>query len=459
MKNGIFRSIPIIIIISLFITVISGLSIEPIDEQTHIVILHINDPHGKLLPYDEKDAKDVGGMTRVATLIRKIRNENPDNTLVLHAGDELSRGDDPTICVGGEVNMLVMDSIGFDAFTPGNGDFYFGLSNLLKQTALMKVPVIHANVFHKENGEQIFPSYIIKEINGIKIGILGLGFVRKEHPSGRVLKLDDPIETAKALLPEIEKKSDIVIALTHIGLGADKLLAEKVPNIDVIVGGHSHNKLDRPMLVPRRDGNSRVVVVQAGEYTRYLGRLDIYVNKEESGNYEISKADGRMITIDDSIEEDEIVSGIIKGYSDRLSEVLCTLDATLRYKNTKEPTIGEFAADAVKIRSGCDVALLDKDSIQKGIEKGKVTLRDVCRIHPWHNHILIFNLTGKQLREALSERNAFVSGKVSDKGEIYKVAVDEFLWSNIKSLKDVPFEETGMTINNILVEHFRELGR
>jgi 5'-nucleotidase/UDP-sugar diphosphatase len=470
MKNRILRILPIIIILSLIVNVISGLSIESDNSLKNIIILHINDTHGHLTPYDDDKSKDIGGMTRVATLIKEMKKENPDSTLILHAGDELSRGDAPTVCFGGEVNMQVIDSIGFDAFTPGNGDFYFSVSNLLKQITFMKVPVLLSNVVYKNNEERLFPSYIIKEVNGVKIAILGFGVIREDHPSGRILKLRDPIQSTKEILPEIMGKSDIIIALSHIGLGADILLAEKCPEIDIIVGGHSHNQLNEPMFVPKKDGKGNVIIVQAGEYTKYLGQLDIGLKKSDSGKYKIVKADGKLIPIDNKIKEDNIALDIIKKYDDKLSEVLCELDDDIPYKKNSNNPIGIFTAEAVRLNTGSDIALIDLGSVERGIRKGKVTLKEACMIHPWHNQILIYELTGKQIQEVLSEKDSYIAGctyvksdgiadniKINglalDKSKTYIVAFDEFLSTYTKSLQGLQFEETGKTINNIIIDY------
>jgi 2',3'-cyclic-nucleotide 2'-phosphodiesterase (5'-nucleotidase family) len=245
------------------------------DEPNHLVILYINDTHGQLMPHDTENTKDVGGIARIAAKIKEIKGANHGPTLVLHAGDELSRGDLLTVYYGGEVNMLAMEAAGFDAFTPGNGDFYFGAGNLIKQTNLVKFPTLHANVVFKENGERLFKPYVIKEIAGIKVAIIGLGVVRVDHPAGLNLNLQDYIATAKELIPNLRNEADLVIALTHIGLDADKALAKEIPQIDIIVGGHSHNQLDRPLRIPRSNGKGDVIVVQAGELGHFLGYLDV----------------------------------------------------------------------------------------------------------------------------------------------------------------------------------------
>ena len=443
-------------------TVLSGWCAEPI----HLVILHINDTHGKLLSYDTESSKDIGGIARIATEIKEIRAENK-NTLVLHAGDDLSRGDMVTSCFGGEANMLAMESAGYDAYTPGNGDFYFGVNNLIKQTSLVKFPTLMANIVYKKDEKLIFQPYVIKEIGGIRVAILGLGYIHEEHPSSKLLNLLDPITVAKKYIPILRDKSDIIIALTHIGIGADFLLAGKVPEIDVIVGGHTHNLLEKPMMIPRLKGKGSVVIVQAGELGQYLGRLDLDIKADESGKYEVIKADETLIPINNKIKDDEEVTQILKPYTDKLSEVLFTSKVVITKKE-----MGNLIAETVRSQTGSDIAMLDIESVQNGIKEGDVTLAKIYAIHPWRNRMLMLELTGEQIKRALSEKDTYVSGfsyTKSDKkvGNLnigktsmeltrkYKVAMDEYLWAYTPSLSDVSFTDTGKRVDSILLNYFR----
>jgi len=444
--------------------VLSGWCAEPI----HLVILHINDTHGKLLPYNTESSKDIGGIARIATKIKEIRTENKD-TLVLHAGDDFSRGDMVTSCFGGEVNMLAMESAGYDAYTPGNGDFYFGINNLIKQTSLVKFPTLMANIVYKKDDKLIFQPYVIKEIGGIRVAILGLGYIHEEHPSSKLLKRLDPITVAKKYIPILQEKSDIIIALTHIGIGADLLLAGKVPEIDVIVGGHTHNLLEKPMMIPRLNGKGSVVIVQAGELGQYLGRLDLDVKADESGKYEVIKADETLIPINNKIKNDEDIAQILKPYTDKLSEVLFISKVAITKKEMENIT-----AEAVISQTGSDIAMLDIESVQNGVKEGNVTLAKIYAIHPWRNRLLMFELTGEQIKRALSEKDAIVSGfsYTKSNGKIdsikigeanieptktYKVAMDEFLWAYIPSLSNVSFSDTGERVDTILIKYFENM--
>lgn len=453
-----------IIILPLFIYVNSE------TQPTHIVILHINDTHGNLIAYDKTN--QVGGIARMATIINQVRSENKDNTLVLHAGDEFSRGDEITVCFGGEPNMLAIEMMGYDAFTPGNGDFYYGVKNLIKQTSLIKVPILLSNIVYKDTNERIFQPYIIKEIKGIKIGIFGLGVIREDHPSSRNIKQLDPIVVAKEIIPELRKKSDIIIALTHIGIGADILLAQKLPEIDIIVGGHTHNKLDKPMTVPRKNGKGEVIIVQAGEYTQFLGRLDMYVQKNQSNHYEIVNSDGQLIPIDGKVQEDKAISEFLKQYTDKLSQKITTFKNDIPKTDKSDSPIGKFLAEAVKIETNSDISLLDLSSAQSGIKAGDLTLGQIYKIHPWRNQILIYQLKGEQIQKILYEKDAFVFGcdyeksngkinklmineKEADLNKIYKVAVDEYLSYSLKSLKNISYLETDKTIDDIFLEYLK----
>ncbi len=440
------------------------------NEATHIVILHTNDTHGNLIAYDK--TKQIGGIARTATLIKQIKKENPNNTLVLHAGDEFSRGDEITVCFGGEANMLTMEMMGYDAFTPGNGDFYFGVENLLKQTSLVKIPILLSNIVYKDSNRRIFQPYIIKEIDGIKIGILGLGVIREDHPSSRNIKQLDPIVIAKEIVPEIQKKSDIIIALTHIGIGADILLAQKLPEIDVIVGGHTHNKLDEPMTVPRKNGKGDVIIVQAGEYTQFLGRLDIYVQKGISNNYEIVKSKGQLISIDGKIQEDKAILELLNQYKDKLSQKVKVFKSDIPKTDKPDSPIGKFIAEAVKVETGSDVCLLDISSAQTGIKAGDLTLGQIYKILPWRNQILIYQLTGEKIQKILLEKdfivfgcdyeksngkieNLMIGGKEVEPHKTYKIAIDEYLSYSLNSIKDVSYLETGKTIDHIFLEYLK----
>ena len=464
-KRFVFFSLCLII----FAQVFSIWGDEAKQEYTDLVILHINDTHGRLLPFDAQDKKTIGGIARLATLIKKIRNENDGHVLLLHAGDIFSRGDALTVYYGGEVNLAAMDAMDYDAFTPGNGEFYFGIENLRQQTALVRFPALLANVVFRKNDKIVFQPYIIKDVVGIKVAILGLGFIREEHPSAQPLILQDPIAVAKKYVPLLRKKADIVVALTHIGLTEDKKLAAEVPQIEIIIGGHSHNQLDTPLRIPEQDGKGEVIVVQAGDYGRFLGRLDIRLRKDEASQYHIAKVEGKLLPIDSRIKEDVKINKLLKRYSEPLEELLCTSEVALTNPDSGDNTMGNLVVKALRVETDTDVALLDRSAVQGGIEHGDITIADICRIHPWRNRVLKLTLTGAQLQQILAKHDILTAGcsfekieeeiknlKVgklpADLKKSYKVVVGEYLVGLVPSLREIPFKETGYRVDTILSE-------
>lgn len=439
------------------------------EEPIHIVILHANDTHGQLLP----DENGIGGIARVATLIKETRRNNEGRMIALHAGDDFSRGDELTNFYLGQVNMLAMQSAGYDVFVPGNGDFYFGVKNLIAQTSLVKFPTILANVYYKDNGKRIFEPYVIKEVAGVKIAILGLGFIRTEHPSGWFLELRDPIQTAKQFIPNLCKESDLVIALTHIGLSDDKKLAREVSEIDIIIGGHSHDKLNKPLRISKKDGKGEVIIVQAGDYGQYLGRLDLYLQKDDNNKYKLLKTEGKLIPIDSSIKEDDEVAKLLKHYSEALKEVIYVSKESLPNPEFGKNPMGEFVTEIIQNWLGTDLVLLDRSAVQNGINKGKLTAGDIYKIHPWNNRVLKISLTGKQLKDFFAKRDVLISGceytkiedkitslkiksKEADDQSFYEVAIDDFLYSQDPNINVVSFTETGETVSSILMKYFKQ---
>ncbi|MFC2141907.1 bifunctional metallophosphatase/5'-nucleotidase [Acidobacteriota bacterium] len=258
------RSIPVLcgaVLIAFPVLVLilaGGCDIQARPENIHLVILHVNDTHGHLYPHDFNKEWNVGGAARMATLINGVRNENPEQTLVLHAGDIFSRGGPLTVYSGGGVDMLALDAMGFDAMVPGNGEFYTGIDNLMRHVAAVDISIILANVYFMDSGDRLLPPFVIKEASGIKVGILGLGFFYENHPASWHLRKEHPEEAALKYVPVLRAETDLVIALTHLGHDVDKAInfyLKSAPDkrisiqIEDITGQHK-----RDLVVPGKAG-------------------------------------------------------------------------------------------------------------------------------------------------------------------------------------------------------------
>ena len=366
-----------------------------------------------------------------------------------------------------------MDRIGYDALTPGNGEFYSGVENLITQTCFAKFPVTLANVTYRKSGSTVFAPYVIKDIAGVKVAILGIGFIRENRPSSQPLSLQNPVEVAKEHVPLLREKADLVIALTHIGLKADSALAVEVPQIDVIVGGHSHSQLDAPLYIPKPGGQGKTVVAQAGGYGRFLGRLDVHLKRVED-RYQVIEVEGRLLPIDGSINEDAEVTELLEYYSVPLKEVICVSEIPLENPSSGDSPMGDLVVQALRSETRADVALLDRRTVRRGIEVGEVTASDIYGIHPWRNKVLSLVLTGSEIRQILAEHDILtdgcrfrrteqgiealeIGGAPVDSTRSYIVVTGESLVRNIPSLGEIPFDETGYRVNTGLHKYLRRV--
>ena len=191
-----------------------------------LTILHTNDLHGQILPLTV-NGQSIGGFARQATLIKQVRKETNDRVLLLFAGDLFSRGDGLVNRDGGAGAMRLLDRMGYDAMTPGNGDFYFGVDNLLATARQVSFPLVLANIVDKTTSKPLVKPYVIEEVAGLRVAIIGVGSIHEEHPSCVGLKTLNPIETAAKLANELRDQVDVVVVLSHIGVIFDPMIATK----------------------------------------------------------------------------------------------------------------------------------------------------------------------------------------------------------------------------------------
>jgi 2',3'-cyclic-nucleotide 2'-phosphodiesterase (5'-nucleotidase family) len=265
---------------------------------TRIVFLHINDTHGKI-----QGTGAAGGEPRLATLVQDARQDTQAaRVFLLHSGDILSRGDEMTRQTLGAANFLIMNYLKFDAWTPGNGDFYDGIDVLQKRIAQAKFPTLAANVKVKADGKPLAKPYIIEKAGDVRVAFFGLCFIRLEQEGGAAFILEDPVQTAAKLVPELRKQADVVVAMTHIGIIDDLVLAQEVPGIDVILGAHSHTVIPDAKPTKRKDGSS-VLICQAGMELAYMGVATLELVKTESG-YKIVSAADKLIPLGQNVKID-----------------------------------------------------------------------------------------------------------------------------------------------------------
>lgn len=260
--------------------------------QKHITILHTNDTHSQIEPFavDHHKYSNKGGVARRASLIEKIRKQNP-NTLLLDAGD-IFQGTPYFNYFGGEIEFKLMSLLKYDAATLGNHDFDNSIEGFYKQLPNAKFDFVCANYDFKNTvlDTQVKP-YKIFFKGGIKIGVFGLGIELQDLVSPSLYKETkylNPVEITQDISRELKENQncDLVICLSHLGYRyrnpqriSDVKLASATKNIDLIIGGHTHTFLPEPTLAKNLDGK-KVLINQVGAYGVNLGRVDFYFDEK-----------------------------------------------------------------------------------------------------------------------------------------------------------------------------------
>ena len=274
-----------------------GLAINNFSCSSHkiITILHTNDIHSHIEPFskDHSEFPNKGGFERRATLISEIRRQNP-NTLLFDAGD-IFQGTPYFNFYGGEIEFKLMSMLGYDAVTIGNHDFDNGIDGLDKQLPNAKFDIISSNYDFKNTIlESKVSDYKIYNKSGVKIGVFGLGIELEGLVSKDLYKETkylDPIDIANDTAKKLKETEncDLVICLSHLGYKYEKFpnkvsdlnLAKSTKNIDLIIGGHTHTFMNKPVVVKNNVEND-VLINQVGCFGLYLGRIDFSFDSDNN---------------------------------------------------------------------------------------------------------------------------------------------------------------------------------
>ena len=272
--------------------------------STKITILHTNDVHSHIEPFPSTDASyaNQGGVARRLNLINRIRQENA-NVLLLDAGD-IFQGTPYFNFYGGELEFKLMSMMGYDAATVGNHDFDNGVGGLAKQMPNASFKMISSNYdFTNTLMEGQTKPYEIYIKDGIKIGVFGLGIQLKGLVTEALSKETqylDPLEIAQDMTRKLkqEEQCDLIICLSHLGYEykydkiSDVKLAQQTQDIDLIIGGHTHTFLPKPVVLKNKAGKD-VLVNQVGWAGINLGRIDF----EFSNSKELKTTESVVIKI------------------------------------------------------------------------------------------------------------------------------------------------------------------
>jgi 5'-nucleotidase/UDP-sugar diphosphatase len=465
----------------LLIALIVTLSIFALAQR--LTILHINDTHGHIWPEGE-----FGGFAAIATLVNQAMMSNP-NTIFLHAGD-INTGVPESDLQDAIPDIVVLNLMKLDAVTLGNHEFDNDVNVLAKQMNIAAFPFLSANIY--KDGKPAFTQYIIKEVGGIKVAIVGFTAQESEileYLYAKDYEWKEIVEVAKELIPQLEAQADIIVALTHMGsnpviVGPNSWeLAAAVDGIDVIVDGHSHTFYERPEVI------NGTLIVSAGEWGKYLGKLDLDVV-----NGTITFVSFRPIKVENSITPDFAVATVLDYFKKAGGEALNVVvgETTIKLEGdrnvvrARDTNLGYLICDAMIWKSGADIAISNSGGIRASIAAGPITYRDILTVLPFGNSLYVIEISGADFMKVLeftatiaagqgampqvsgvsytiengTVKDVLVNGEPIVMDKIYKVATNNYLASGgdgYTTLANHPGYDTGFVLADVVVEYVSQI--
>lgn len=407
----------------------------PGDGPWNLTVFHVNDSHvsyGSEPATWRDDRAPVGGIVALAAHLAEERAAAAPSVL-LDGGDFMTGspfGEMEDEGVRGAAWMDMLNLIGFDAGVIGNHEFDLGRANVRALAARANYPLMALDL-RDESGDLELPQEpVVLERNGLKIGVIGVtcqGLMEVcAEPRVRGLHLDDQAATARRWAAKLDPATDLLILITHNGADTDTTLARDLAGsgIDLIVGGHSHTRLEAPL----RIGN--ILVVQAGSKLKNLGRLDLRVADDRIVAY-----DGRLITLlaagrRASPELEAAVAAADARVAAVYGRVVGELAVPWRRNGRHETDMGNWICDALRTAAGADVALLNSGTLRTNLEPGQLTLLDVHTLLPFSNMLETFEIDGAGLlrvayaNAAAAETRAHGILQVSGLAYVYRAVGD-----------------------------------
>lgn len=375
-------------------------------DGVHITLLHTNDIHARV---EKKDGGKILGIEWIASGIRAQKAADAD-TLAFDAGDTFHGL--PIINLSRGANMVqLMNLAGYDAMTPGNHDFNYGSQRLQELAQMMNFPILSANVMDKEQKNSLFAPYKSFKLNGVKIAVIGLTTPEvafKTNPANVTeVYFADPIATAKAMMPKLRAKHDVVIGIMHMGVDkssevTSERIAKEVPGFDIIIDGHSHTQLPQGMQV------GKTLICQTGCHGRNLGKVELVVKGHKLRKAEASLLDCRGVEAL-AMKSDEGVKQALTDMQAQVGKELQKVVASSPRKLTakreivrrQESELGNLTADAMRQLTEADIAFANGGSLRADLPQGKITRGTILTIFPFSNTVQKVEVQGAKIKAAL----------------------------------------------------------
>ncbi len=375
--------------------------------KRELTIIQMNDIHGYMEEhwehfYEGNQSKYIiaGGLARIATYLKHVRKEKENNVLFFDGGDTF-HGTHQVVKTKGKILIPLLNKLGLDAMT-AHWDFAYGPEAFNEIISELNYPMLAINSFYKDTDELAYQPYIIKEINDLKIGIIGIAAtiidktMPKHFSEGLYFTMGNK-ELPKYIkeLKE-EKKVDLVIVVSHLGFPQEIKLTKEVYGIDVLLSAHTHNRIYEPVKI------NDTIIIQSGCHGSFLGHLDLVIENKKIIDYK-----HKLTVLDKEIAEDlemkSLVNKSMEPYRSTLNKVLGKTTTDLSRYEVLESTMDNLLLQSMLEYSKADMAFSNGWRYGAPIPKGNITENDLWNIIPVNPPLSKVVLTGKEIWDMLEE--------------------------------------------------------
>jgi len=360
-------------------------------DRSRLIILHTNDIHSR---FEQ--------MPRIAGLMNRIRREAAAESefLTVDCGDHMDRAFIETEGTRGMANVEMMNRMRLDAALIGNNEgLTLSIPELERAYRQAHFPVLCANLRLPGGNRQ--PDWLlpwqIRQVGRLTVALIGVTVAYGEFYRLMGWEIKDPVETVSRVLEQVRGRAHVVVLLSHLGLAQDRLLVEKVPGIDILLGGHTHHLLEQP------EKECGTLICAAGKFGTHVGRVDLTYDFELGRPVELS---GCCLPVAGEGEDPAIASALARirrESEERLTRPVTVLTEPLPVRPDRETQLGNLLADAVRRETGAAFALVNAGQLVGGLEAGVVTEGRLHQICPSPIHACLASLTGADLLQALEE--------------------------------------------------------
>ncbi|HSL86408.1 MAG TPA: bifunctional metallophosphatase/5'-nucleotidase [Bacteroidales bacterium] len=393
----------------------------------NLTILQMNDIHGYLelhneLYYNDQGItlKKAGGLSRIKKLADELRKEK-DQILFLDNGDTIHGTYEAVKSEGADFTPL-LNKLKIDAMT-FHWDIAYGPDVLKEREQELDYPLLAINVYHENTDELYMDPYLIKEISGIKVGIIGVAcnIIDKTMPKhfSEGLYFTNGKEELPHYIEEVrEQGAEIVILLSHLGFPQDMTILSEIRGIDVCISGHTHNRIRDVIKV------NDTYIIQSGSHGSFLGRLDLSVKHGR-----IAGVHHELIDISEDLEEDQefkdMISEIMSPHREYLDQIVGKTDVILHRGTSLECPMDNLLLKALLHETGAEMAFSNGWRYGAPIDKGPVKMRDLHQIIPVNPPVSLVEITGKELLKMMEENleNTYSRDPLSQMGGYVKRAL------------------------------------